>query len=550
MNILIDDAIFRLQVSGGISTLWTALTPHLKVALSEFTFDAALPADVFLSTYYQPAPQGAASIVLCYDFIACRYPGLKHRSDVVWQRAAIEQASAVIAISEWSARDVRRFTGKSATVAYPSTTLTRASHAEVQAFKARYTLPDSYVLMVGNRGLYKNGNAYWQAHSLMNPRPFTVCVGGEPMADSASCKHLRLEADELPAAYTGATCLIYPSLYEGFGLPVLEAYACGCPVICGSGGALAEINEAARVANVTRPMEIAQALVDLHDHGVRIEHILKGYDVAARFSWQQMAQQMADVIRRVAEKGSISAPEEVIFVASPVDVLHGDAARAALAVTNDAARYTEGKGVLTASLERWQQAQVYERATWLEHGLMLTEDCNAEHAVRFDFYSALPENLGNAIELGCGPFTNMIHILKHHEAQCVTLVDPLAESYMAEHPHCTYRGHTMGPYPVSVFGSTIEDFSTNDQFDTLVMINVLPHCQSVEKVFGWINSHLKTGGHMVFCEPARDIDPLTWYDVGHPLSYTQEVIEEFLTGYEPLFRNGDYFIGVKNELLS
>src|SRR5687768_17054043 len=69
MNIVIDDTIYHLQQSGGISTLWRALTPALQAALPDFTFDPARPADVFISTYYQPAPDGAKSIAVVYDYI-------------------------------------------------------------------------------------------------------------------------------------------------------------------------------------------------------------------------------------------------------------------------------------------------------------------------------------------------------------------------------------------------------------------------------------------------------------------------------------------------
>lgn len=247
-----------------------------------------------------------------------------------------------------------------------------------------------------------------------------------------------------------------------------------------------------------------------------------------------------------------------LFISSPVSVLTGDAARVALETTNDTAHYTEGKGVLSVPLERWQEAQEYERATWLEHGLMLTEDRNAEHAALFDNYKSLPEHLGDVIELGCGPFTNLRHIMTSHKTSTITLLDPLALWYQQKHPHCAYK-RVMGNSELCgklciVVPESIENFEKisytigidrGTQYDTLVMVNVLSHCQSVEKVFGWISTHLKQGGSLVFHEPARDIDPHQIFDVGHPLSYTQDVIDTFLSGYTPAYKNGDYFIGVK-----
>src|SRR5688572_24415418 len=111
-----------------------------------------------------------------------------------------------------------------------------------------------------------------------------------------------------------------------------------------------------------------------------------------------------------------------LFIASPVNVLTGDAARVALETTNDAAYLTPGKGVLSVPLERWHQAQVYERETWLVHGINATEDRNTEHAAMFDDYKALPKNIGNAIELGCGAFTNLRHILPGREAERIVLL--------------------------------------------------------------------------------------------------------------------------------
>lgn len=238
--------------------------------------------------------------------------------------------------------------------------------------------------------------------------------------------------------------------------------------------------------------------------------------------------------------------DEHLFISSPVNVQRGDAARVMLEQTNDAAYLTPGKGVLSVPLERWQQAQAYERETWLVHGINSTEDRNTEHAAAFDGYSALPAKLGSVIELGCGAFTNLRHILPGREADNITLLDPLINEYHLHHPNCAYKDWSFDDgRRVMFIAETIEDCNTVETFNTVVMVNVLSHCQDALKVFDWINGHLKKGGYLVFGEPARDIDPLTLYDQGHPLSYSQGVIDDFLKGYKEKYRNGNYFIGVK-----
>lgn len=235
-----------------------------------------------------------------------------------------------------------------------------------------------------------------------------------------------------------------------------------------------------------------------------------------------------------------------IFISSPVNVLRGDAARVALSTTNDAAYLTPGKGVLSVPLERWQQAQAYERETWLTHGMNATEDRNTEHAGMFDGYQALPRKLGSAIELGCGAFTNLRFILPGREAEKIHLLDPLINDYHLHHPNCTYKDWSFDDGRRVLFiAETIEDCNTVETFNTVVMVNTLPHCQDANKVFNWINGHLKKGGYLVFGEPARDIDPLVTFDAGHPISFNQGVIDDFLSGYKEKYRSGNYFIGVK-----
>lgn len=315
MNIWIDDYIFQAQRNGGISRLWKHLAPALQQALPEHTFDPDSPPDLFISTYYRRAPLGVKSLVVCYDFIAERYDpiGWDH-PDAVAKRAAVAGADAVVAISEWTAKDAKRFTRKPVTVAYPggSEDFQRALPDAVNAFQQRYGILEPYILMVGNRGLYKNGRVvrsalrFWSG--ALGHR--VVVVGGEPLrepelpADDLRDRWLRLDGlsdTDLAAAYSGATALVYPSLYEGFGLPVLEAMRCGCPVVCGRGGALVEVgSDAPFYCEPLLPKSMAAALEMTLNPSERLKHVMAGYEQAKRFTWATMASAVAGAIRSVA----------------------------------------------------------------------------------------------------------------------------------------------------------------------------------------------------------------------------------------------------------
>lgn len=231
-----------------------------------------------------------------------------------------------------------------------------------------------------------------------------------------------------------------------------------------------------------------------------------------------------------------------IFVASPVDVFYDAQAEARLEATNDS-RFDSEQGVIAVDTERWKQAQVYERDTWLKYNLEANSDRNAEHTAAFVGYTALPSDLGDAIELGCGPFTNLRHILADHTAKSVTLLDPLLEDYEHEHPNCAYKGWKLDSYDVAHFHSPIEQLKTKAKFDTVVMINVLPHCQNATAVFATIRRLLKPKGYLVFHECPRVAAPTDLYDVGHPLSPVASVLDGFLANFEPVYKNGNYFIG-------
>lgn len=231
-----------------------------------------------------------------------------------------------------------------------------------------------------------------------------------------------------------------------------------------------------------------------------------------------------------------------IFVASPTDVSEGEKALDRLANTNDT-RFETADGVLKVDSARWQIAHGYERHTWLQHNLILTTDRNEFHQEMFGNYAALPTDLGKVIELGCGVFTNLRYILPERTADSVYLLDPLVKDYQAQHPHCTYKDDTLCGNPVTLVDSAIEDWNTRLKFDTLVMINVIPHCYDALAVFDFIRKRVKAGGYVVIGEFPREHPASTHYDAGHPIALKAHILDSFLSEFEEVYRNGYYFIG-------
>ena len=107
----------------------------------------------------------------------------------------------------------------------------------------------------------------------------------------------------LRALYASAYGFIFPSDYEGFGLPVLEAMACGCPVITSSDAALREVGgEAALFAIEQRPEDYAEALVRLGSTGDRASLIGRGHVIAAGSTWQRCARDTLDILDPAARR--------------------------------------------------------------------------------------------------------------------------------------------------------------------------------------------------------------------------------------------------------
>jgi alpha-1,3-rhamnosyl/mannosyltransferase len=109
----------------------------------------------------------------------------------------------------------------------------------------------------------------------------------------------RVSDDELAALYRGARCLVYPSLYEGFGIPVLEAMACGTPVVTSAGGATEEVAGGAAV--LVDPRDPASIAAGIEEAAARRDELrARGLERAEQFTWERMATETRAVYERAA----------------------------------------------------------------------------------------------------------------------------------------------------------------------------------------------------------------------------------------------------------
>lgn len=188
---------------------------------------------------------------------------------------------------------------------------------QVRAFKSRHGL-QRYLLFVGNRASHKNLERLLVAYAiLLDKYPgLQLVVAGRRLAnpDAVDKARLRLglkqlwewedcsDAD-LGQLYCGAEMLVFPSLYEGFGLPPLEAMACGTPVVVAQSASLPEVvGDAGLYFDPLQPEDMARQIARLLDDGnLRDSLRARGLLRAAMFSWQQTARQTMEVYREVAK---------------------------------------------------------------------------------------------------------------------------------------------------------------------------------------------------------------------------------------------------------
>ncbi len=263
-------------------------------------------ADLFISTYYT-TPLSTPSVFMAYDMIP-EVVGA-NLNEPMWKEKhyAIRHASASIAISENTANDLAKFFPEMATkfltVAYcgVESLFSPASQEDINGFKNKYGISKPYFISVGGGADYKNSILFFKAFAqLASKQGFEIICTGSGVVLEGELRNytlgtivhkFQLNDDELRLAYAGAIALVYPSKYEGFGLPVLEALSCGCPVITCPNASIPEVaGEAALYVNDDDIYGLANALCEVQKPKVRNSLITKGLEQAKKFSWSKMAQ--------------------------------------------------------------------------------------------------------------------------------------------------------------------------------------------------------------------------------------------------------------------
>jgi len=262
-------------------------------------------ADLFISTYYT-TPITTPSVFMAHDMI----PEVlgANLNEPMWREKhyGIRHASSFISVSENTAQDLLRYfptiSPSLVTVAYCGIrdNFSPASLEEVNTFKTKYGISKSYFLLVGANTGYKNIDLFLRSFAqLPTKQSFEVVIttgGILPRYEfrnytSGSIVHiLQLSDEELKLAYAGAIALVYPSKYEGFGLPILEAFACGCPVITCPNSSLPEVaGRAALYVQDDDANGLANALCEVQKPNIRQALIKAGVEQAKGFSWSKMA---------------------------------------------------------------------------------------------------------------------------------------------------------------------------------------------------------------------------------------------------------------------
>jgi glycosyltransferase involved in cell wall biosynthesis len=297
---------FRIARRGGVMRTLNATRSATRLRRAEL-----LHHTYYLPNYLRlPARKRICTV---YDMVPELLPELyPERSPHFAKKTYVRECDAVLCISQTTKDDMLRLYG-------PLDKPVEVTHLAVAAeYYAAQAAPDEdfpYVAYIGRREQYKNFDVVLRAFAALadeQPKLRLLCAGGGPFRESETARIAELDLTdrverrtipdaEMPALYASATALVFPSRYEGFGLPIVEAFAARCPVVVADTPCSIEISGgAAAVFAPDDDAELASILSRIAgDAAERDRWVRLGSARAQDFSWARTARRTADVYRRI-----------------------------------------------------------------------------------------------------------------------------------------------------------------------------------------------------------------------------------------------------------
>ncbi len=268
-------------------------------------------------------------VVTIYDLTVITHPechqeeNIRHCSHGI--KDAVKYADAIIAISEHTKADLMQYFNvpeDMITVTYLAADPMYKPVSEpaiLASVKEKYKLPEKFILFVGSLEPRKNIktliNAYSRLSEKLQKEYSLVIAGASGWLNSDIYKTVKdlsikervhftgyIDKEDISALYSMSTVFVYPSLYEGFGLPILEAMACGTPVITSNTSSMPEV--AGEAAVLITPTDVDAMVVSLQkilkDEALRVKMSLAGIEQAKSFTWERCARDTLDVYKKVA----------------------------------------------------------------------------------------------------------------------------------------------------------------------------------------------------------------------------------------------------------
>lgn len=356
MKIVFDNIVFSLQRVGGISVVWqellsrwiktgkdnlffiehptnihnilrqkldlssgTIISPTRRLLALDRYINPKINSDepfIFHSSYFRICPsKNAINITTVHDFTYDYFYKGKRRLAFLHlhqRNKAIKKSDAIICISKNTKNDLLKFIPdideKKIYVIYNGVS------DEYKIIEDKDISLKDYILFVGARTAYKNGP--WFAQALRNT-DYKVLFCGKPMTEQEQLYYDEvlgtdrykvlsgLSNKELNRIYNSVKCLVYPSSYEGFGIPVLEAQRAGCPVIALEISSIPEIigNTPLLMKSLNKE-ELLNKILSLEDSKTRDEIIVNGLENSKRFTWDRAFKQYYEVYKKILKEKS------------------------------------------------------------------------------------------------------------------------------------------------------------------------------------------------------------------------------------------------------